>query len=84
MEKKLHCGISEKSRSTDIEQKCKWPSAMLDRIFDSHCLIYGELSVLQRPKTKSVEQKARELLLQRVAKNEPKLGFQKAKEIYKH
>ena len=91
--KKLQSGISEKSRSADIENKCKWPSAMLDGIFDEDEIsfkeltlsqfIYGELSKWQRPKTKNVECKTRELLLQRVVKIEPKLGFQKAKEIYK-
>ena len=32
--KKLKSGTSEKSRSADIEVKCKWPSAMLDGMFD--------------------------------------------------
>ena len=88
---KLRSGISEKSRSADIEKKCKWPSAMLDRIFYEKVIcfkdlmlshfVYGQSAIWQHPKTSRVEWKARELLLQRVIKNEPKLGFSKAKEI---
>ena len=91
--KKLKSGISEKSRSANIEVKCKWPSTMLDGIFDKDEIsfkelmlsqfVYGELCIWQRPKTSIKERKAREILLKKVIKNEPKLGFAKAKEIYK-
>ena len=91
--KELRSGISEKSRSANIEKKHKWPSAMLDGIFDEKEICFkdltlsqfvcGELAIWQHPKTSKVEQKAREILLQRVVRNEPKLRFSKAKEIYK-
>ena len=45
--------------------------------------VYGELAIWQRPKTSKTERKAREVLLQIVMKNEPKLGFNKAKEIHR-
>ena len=45
--------------------------------------VYEELAIWQRPKTSRMERKSREILLQRVVKNEPKLGFNKAKEIYR-
>ena len=74
--KKLKSGISEKSHSTDIEVKCKWPSAMLDGMFDEDEIsfkdltlsqfIYGELCMWQRPKTSMKERKAREILLKKV------------------
>ena len=38
---------------------------------------------MQRLKTSTKERKAREILLKKVVKNKPKLGFSKAKEIYK-
>ena len=66
---------------------------MLDGIFEEDEIplkeltmsqfIYGELCIWQRPRSSKLEWKAREVLLQRVVKNEPMLGFQKAKEIYK-
>ena len=93
VKRKVKSGISEKSRSADIEVKCKWPSAMLDGIFDKDEIsfkeltlsqfIYGELCIWQRPKTSIKERKAREILLKKVIKNEPKLWFAKVKEIYK-
>ena len=89
--KKLKSGISEKSRPADIEKKCKWPSAILDGTFDEEeiCFkdltlsqfVYGELAIWQKPKISKTKRKAREVLLQRVIKYEPKFGFNKAKEI---
>ena len=65
--KKLKSGISEKSRSADIEVKCKWPSAMLDGIFDEDEIsfkeltlsqfVYGELSIWQRPKPSKLKER---------------------------
>ena len=91
--KKLKSRISEKSCCADIEQKCKWPSSMLDSIFEGNEIpfkdltmaqfLYGELCIWERPRTKPVEIKARQYLLKKMVKNEPKLGFEKSKEIYK-
>ena len=71
--KKLKSRIGEKSRCADIEQKCKWPSSMLDSIFEDNKIpfknlamaqfLYGELCIWERPKTKPVEVKARQYLL---------------------
>ena len=66
---------------------------MLDGIFDKDEIsfkeltlsqfVHGELCIWQRPKTSIKERKARDILLKKVIKNEPKLGFAKVKEIYK-
>ena len=66
---------------------------MLDGMFDEDEIsfkdlilsqfICGELCIWQRPKTSTRERKARENLLTKVVKNEPKLGLSNAKEIYK-
>ena len=45
--------------------------------------VYGELAIWQRPKTSKIDRIARKIWLQRLVKNEPKLGFSKAKEIYR-
>ena len=45
--------------------------------------LYCELCIWERARTKLVEVKARQYLLKKMVKNEPKLGFEKAKEIYK-
>ena len=45
--------------------------------------LYGELCIWDRPKTNRHEIKARRYLIKKMLKNEPKLGFEKSKEIYK-
>ena len=45
--------------------------------------LYGEVCIWKRPITKPVEIKARQYLFKKMVKNEPKLGFEKLKEIYK-
>ena len=54
------------------EQKCKWPSSMLDGVFEDEIpfinlamaqFLYGELCIWDRPKTKPVEVKAKQYLL---------------------
>ena len=45
--------------------------------------LFGELCIWERPKTKQCEIKARQYLLTKMVKNEPKLGFKESKEIYK-
>ena len=92
--KKLKSGISEKSRCSDIKWKCKWPSSLLDGVFDEDEILfkdlnmaqflYGELCIWDRPSVKKDELKARHYLLKKMVKTEPKLGFQKSKEIYKN
>ena len=91
--KKLESGISEKLCCADIERKCKWPSSMLDGIFEDEEIPFkeltisqflcGELCIWDRPKTNRHEIKARRYLIKKMLKNEPKLGFEKCKEIYK-
>ena len=75
--KKLKSGISEKSHCADIEWKCKWPSLMLDGIFEDEILfksltvaqfLYRELCIWERPKTKPNEIKARQYLLKKCSK----------------
>ena len=66
---------------------------MLDGVFDDDefkfknltltQFLYGELCIWEKPKLKKDELKARLYLMKKVLKNEPKLGFDKAKEIYK-
>ena len=92
--KKLKSGISEKSHCSDIERKCKWPSSMLDSVFDDEDIsfkeltmpqfLYGELCIWDRPSIKKDELNTHHYLLKKMIRNEPKLGFQKVKEIYKN
>ena len=87
--KKLKSGILEKSRSANIEVKCKWPSAMLDGIFDKDKIsfkelilsqfVYGELCIWQRPKTSIKERKAREILLKMLLRTNLSWGSQRQK-----
>ena len=91
--KRLKSGICEKSRCADIEIKCKWPSSMLDGVFDDDEIefknltlaqfLYGELCIWEKPTLNKNELKARIYLVKKILKNEPKLGFEKAKEMYK-
>ena len=91
--KKLKSGISEKSCCADMEYKCKWPSSMLDCVFEDDEIpfkdltmaqfLFGELCIWDRPKTKQCEIKTRQYLLKKMVKNESKLRFKKSKEIYK-
>ena len=63
--KKLKSGICEKSHCSDVECKCKWPSFMLDGVFDEEDIsfkelnmsqfLYGELCIWDRPLIKKEE-----------------------------
>ena len=76
--KKLKSRISEKSHCVDIEWKCKWPSSMLDGVFEDDEIPFknltmaqflcGELCIWERPKTKPTEGKARKYLLKKMLK----------------
>ena len=60
--KKLKSGTSEKSHCANIEHKCKWPSSMLDGVFNDDEIpfenltmsqfLYGELCIWKIPKSK--------------------------------
>ena len=64
---------------------------MLDGVFDYDEIpfknltmaqfLYGKLCIWDRPKISLSETKARQYLLKKMVKNEPKLGFEKSKEI---
>jgi hypothetical protein len=91
--KAIESGMVEKSTSFENVRKVKWANVVAgsesgskEIPFESVKfaeLVFGELEIIDRPKISREQSRTRLYVLKRVAKNVDKLGFDRAKEIYR-
>jgi hypothetical protein len=90
---KIKSGMVERATASDNILKAKWANITASSEFSSgeikfddlklHEFLFGEMEILARPKVSEKQRQTRQYLIKRIAKNLPKLGFDKAKEIYR-